>query len=43
MANQTPLDRRGFLRIAGRYGLTSTVLAATGIVGPLTLEGRRHG
>ncbi|TVT51993.1 MAG: TRAP transporter substrate-binding protein DctP, partial [Azoarcus sp. PHD] len=39
MANQTPLDRRGFLRIAGRYGLTSTVLAATGIVGPLTLEG----
>ncbi len=39
MAHKTPLDRRGFLRIASRYGLTSTVLAATGIVGPLTLEG----
>ncbi|MBR0565415.1 TRAP transporter substrate-binding protein [Azoarcus sp. L1K30] len=39
MANQTPLDRRGFLRIAGRYGLTSTALAVTGMVGPLTLEG----
>lgn len=39
MAKHTPLDRRGFLRIAGRYGLTSTVLAVTGMVGPLTLEG----
>ena len=39
MADKTPLDRRGFLRIASRYGLTSTALAVTGIVGPLTLEG----
>ena len=33
----TPLDRRGFLRIASRYGLTSTAFAAANIVGPLTL------
>lgn len=39
MAQRTPLDRRGFMRIAGRYGLTSTALAVTGMVGPLTLEG----
>ena len=39
MASSTPLNRRGFLRIAGRYGFTSTALAAAGIVGPLTLEG----
>lgn len=38
MANDTPLDRRGFLRIASRYGLTSTAFAAAGIVGPLTLS-----
>jgi TRAP-type transport system periplasmic protein len=39
MASTTPLNRRGFLRIAGRYGLTSTALAAAGFAGPLTLEG----
>ncbi len=39
MANETKLDRRGFFRIAGRYGLTSTALAAAGMFGPLTLEG----
>ena len=41
MANKTstPLDRRGFMRIAGTYGLSSTMFAAAGIVGPLTLEG----
>lgn len=39
MAHDTPIDRRGFFRIAGRYGLTSTVIAASGIVGPLTLSG----
>ncbi|WP_449192088.1 TRAP transporter substrate-binding protein [Thauera sp.] len=39
MSKETKLDRRGFLRIAGRYGLTSTALAAAGMVGPLTFEG----
>ena len=39
MKDTTPLDRRGFMRIAGRYGFTSTALAVTGMVGPLTLEG----
>ena len=39
MANQTPLDRRGFFKIAGRYGLTSTVLAATSLAGPLSVSG----
>lgn len=39
MAEKTPLDRRGFLRIAGRYGLTSTAVAVAGLAGPLTLEG----
>ncbi len=39
MAAPTPLDRRGFMRIAGRYGLTSTMLAVAGMAGPLTLEG----
>jgi TRAP-type C4-dicarboxylate transport system substrate-binding protein len=39
MKNQTPLDRRGFMRIAARYGLTSTALATAGFFGPLTLEG----
>lgn len=38
MSKTTPLDRRGFMRVAGRYGLTSTALAVTGMVGPLTLE-----
>lgn len=38
MKKTTPLDRRGFMRIASRYGLTSTALAVTGMVGPLTLE-----
>lgn len=38
MAKETPLDRRGFFRIAGRYGLTSTLLAASGFVGPMTLS-----
>jgi len=39
MKKGTPLDRRGFMNIVGRYGFTSTALAITGIVGPLTLEG----
>jgi|TARA_B110000503_G_scaffold106824_1_gene159563 TRAP-type C4-dicarboxylate transport system substrate-binding protein len=39
MKKGTPLDRRGFMSIVGRYGFTSTALAITGIVGPLTLEG----
>ena len=39
MAQQTPLDRRGFMRIAGTYGLSSTAFAVAGMVGPLTLEG----
>jgi TRAP-type C4-dicarboxylate transport system substrate-binding protein len=39
MKKGIPLDRRGFMRIAGRYGFTSTALAITGMVGPLTLEG----
>jgi TRAP-type transport system periplasmic protein len=39
MASSTPLTRRGFLRIAGRYGLTSTAIATAGFAGPLTLEG----
>lgn len=38
MKEQTPLDRRGFLRITRRYGITSTVFAMAGMVGPLTLE-----
>lgn len=38
MAQQQPLDRRGFMRIAGRYGLTSTAFAAAGMTGPLLLE-----
>lgn len=39
MTDKTPLDRRAFLKIAGTYGLTSTMLAATSIVGPLTVSG----
>jgi TRAP-type transport system periplasmic protein len=39
MKKGTPLDRRGFMNIVGRYGFTSTALAITVIVGPLTLEG----
>lgn len=39
MSTKIPLDRRGFMRIAGRYGLTSTLLGAVGYFGPLTLEG----
>ena len=39
MAQKTPLDRRGFMRIAGTYGLTPTLYAVAGVVGPLTLEG----
>ena len=39
MASKTPLDRRGFMRIAGRYGLSSTAFAMAGMAGPLTLEG----
>ncbi|MEO7854133.1 MAG: TRAP transporter substrate-binding protein [Rubrivivax sp.] len=39
MAQQTPLDRRGFMRIASTYGLSSTAFAVAGMVGPLTLEG----
>jgi TRAP-type C4-dicarboxylate transport system substrate-binding protein len=39
MKEQTPLDRRGFMRIAACYGLTSTALATASFFGPLTLEG----
>ncbi len=39
MAQKIPLDRRGFMRIAGTYGLSSTAFAVAGMVGPLTLEG----
>jgi len=39
MTTKTPLDRRGFMRITGTYGLTSTMLGALGLIGPLTLEG----
>ena len=39
MAHDTPLDRRGFLRIASRYGLTSTAIAVAGMAGPLTMSG----
>jgi TRAP-type transport system periplasmic protein len=39
MAKTSPLTRRGFLQIAGRYGFTSTAIAAASFVGPLTLEG----
>lgn len=39
MAQQTPLDRRGFMKVAGTYGLSSTAFAVAGMVGPLTLEG----
>ena len=39
MAKKTPLDRRGFMRIAGTYGLTPALYATAGMVGPLTLEG----
>jgi TRAP-type C4-dicarboxylate transport system substrate-binding protein len=39
MAQKTPLDRRGFMKIAGTYGLSSTAFAVAGMAGPLTLEG----
>ena len=39
MTQKTPLDRRGFMRIAGTFGLTPTLYAVAGMVGPLTLEG----
>ncbi len=42
MTTKTPLNRRGFMRIAGRYGLSSTMLAAVGMFGPLTLERVGH-
>lgn len=38
MTQKTPLDRRGFMRIAGTFGLTPTLYAVAGMVGPLTLE-----
>ena len=38
-SQRTPLDRRSFMRIAGRYGLSSTAFAVAGMAGPLTLEG----
>ncbi len=37
MSDNTPIDRRGFLRIARRYGYTAAVLAYAGTAGPLTL------
>ncbi|MCF8150922.1 MAG: TRAP transporter substrate-binding protein DctP [Burkholderiaceae bacterium] len=39
MADKTPLNRRDFFKLAGRYGLTSTMLAVAGTMGPLTLSG----
>lgn len=39
MTQKTPLDRCGFMRVAGTYGLSSTAFAVAGMVGPLTLEG----
>lgn len=39
MTDKTPLNRRDFFRLAGRFGFTSTVLAVAGTVGPLTLGG----
>ena len=42
MANDNTLDRRGFLRIASRYGLTSTAFAAASVAGPLTLSSVAH-
>ncbi|MGE0313349.1 MAG: TRAP transporter substrate-binding protein [Lautropia sp.] len=39
MASSTPLNRRGFMRIAGTYGFSSTAFGIAGMVGPLTLEG----
>lgn len=38
MSKQTPMDRRGFLRIAQRFGYTSAALAAASVIGPLTME-----
>ena len=37
MSDDKPLDRRGFLRIAKRYGYTTALMAAAGTAGPLTL------
>ncbi len=37
MSKNTPLDRRGFFKIAGRYGYTSALLAVAATAGPLTL------
>ena len=39
MAQKTPLDRRGFMRIAGSYGLRSTAFAVAGRGGPPTPQG----
>ncbi len=39
MTHNNPLDRRGFLKLARTYGMTSTLFAIAGTVGPLTLEG----
>ena len=39
MKQGTPLSRRDFLRIARRYGYTSTALALAAYVGPVTVEG----
>jgi len=39
MAQKTPFDRRGFMKIAGTYGLSSTAFAVAGYLGPLTIEG----
>ena len=42
MSEHKPVSRRDFLRVAGRYGLTSTAIAAAGMVGPFTLENLGH-
>ena len=38
MSEHKPVSRRDFLRVAGRYGLTSTAIAAAGMAGPFTVE-----
>lgn len=39
MTQKTPLDRRGFMKLTGTYGLSTTAFAVAGMVGPITLEG----
>lgn len=39
MKKGNPLDHWGCMRIAGRYGFTSTTLAINSLVGSMTLGG----